>query len=114
MDVRWSGQVDFGCGHEPYGAGSAMPFIIFVLRFYIPMCCWMAPQLFGLQLARELGIPTVASFHNFLDPRVQPEKLNKLKKAGYWTLLGRRVFEQADVHHVVTAKEEAHIRAFLP
>jgi glycosyltransferase involved in cell wall biosynthesis len=76
--------------------------------------CWMAAQLFALQLARKLGIPTVASFHNFLDPQVRPEPLNKLKKAAYWSMMGRRVFEHADVHHAITMKEVAHIRKCLP
>jgi glycosyltransferase involved in cell wall biosynthesis len=76
--------------------------------------CWMAAQLFALQIARKLGIPTIASFHNFLDPQVRPEPLNKLKKAAYWSLMGRRVFEHADVHHAITTKEVAHIREYLP
>jgi glycosyltransferase involved in cell wall biosynthesis len=74
----------------------------------------MAAQLFGLQIAREQDIPTVASFHNFLDPQLRLETFNKLKKTLYWSLIGHHVFEQADIHHAVTAKEIAHIREFLP
>ncbi len=76
--------------------------------------CWMAAQLFALQLARELGIPSVASFHNFLNPQVRPEKFNSFKKAVYWRLIAGRVFEKADIHHAITTTEVAHIREYLP
>jgi glycosyltransferase involved in cell wall biosynthesis len=76
--------------------------------------CWMAAQLFALQLARKLDIPTVASFHNFLDPQLRLEPFNKLKKTAYWNLMGRGVFEHANLHHAITMKEVAHIREYLP
>src|SRR5947209_11585902 len=76
--------------------------------------CWMAPQLIALELATELGIPTVASFHNFLHPWLRRPLLKKIKKAAYWTAVGRRVFEKADIHHAITVKEADDIKEYLP
>lgn len=76
--------------------------------------CWMAPQLIALELAAELGIPTVASFHNFLHPWLRRPLLKKLKKAVYWTAVGRRVFEKADIHHAITINEADDVKEYLP
>jgi glycosyltransferase involved in cell wall biosynthesis len=76
--------------------------------------CWMAPQLIALQLATKLGIPSVASFHNFLDAWLRRQLLNGIKKNVYWTLLARNIFERATIHHALTFKEAADIKEYLP
>jgi glycosyltransferase involved in cell wall biosynthesis len=68
----------------------------------------------ALQLATKLAIPSVASFHNFLDAWLRRQLLNGIKKNVYWNLLARNVFEHATIHHALTFKEAADIKEYLP
>ena len=78
--------------------------------------CWMAPQFFGLKRANRLGIPTIASYHNFLDPWLldQQGPLVQAKKQIYWQFVARKVFSKVNIHHAITKKEFATLRKYLP
>lgn len=76
---------------------------------------WMAPQLIGAKIARELGSPVILSPHNMLGGWFWNQgRVRNFKKSLYWNLAAKQEFQHVMVIHALTPHEAETLAEFFP